>query len=61
MKVIMIVFMFMIMFLSSGLFTTTSFAQNGTNLLGMLKAMEFEKLESATQQIGLPPNFRTLS
>ena len=49
MKVIMI--MIMIMFLSSGLFTTTSFAQSRTNLLDMLKAKEFEKLESATKQI----------
>jgi hypothetical protein len=41
----------MIMFLSSALFPVTSFAQNETNLLGMLKAREFEKLESATKQI----------
>jgi len=50
-RIDMKVFMIMIMFLSFGLFTTTSFAQGGTNLLGMLKAKEFEKLESATKQI----------
>lgn len=33
------------------LFTITSFAQDDANLLAMLKAREFEKLESATMQI----------
>lgn len=41
----------MIIFLFSSIFPVASFAQNGTKLLGLLKARDFKNLESATKQI----------